>query len=89
MLGSHRELEFVRVPPQHRQGEEPSARHRVGPWYPVTPVDLVPTLAGGDKGELMPQLDAFSNAVVDIENVVSVPPPGVAAGTNLPQLHTF
>jgi hypothetical protein len=30
-------------------GEEPSARHRVGPWSPVTPVDLVPTLAGGDS----------------------------------------
>src|SRR5262249_14418983 len=25
-----------------------SRRHRVGPWIPVTPVDLVPTLAGGD-----------------------------------------
>jgi len=29
-------------------GEEPSARHRVGPWYPVIPVELVPSLAGGD-----------------------------------------
>jgi hypothetical protein len=29
-------------------GEEPPARHRVGPWIPVTPVDLVPSLAGGD-----------------------------------------
>src|ERR1700759_3810223 len=48
VLGSHRELELMRVPPRHRQGEEPSARHRVGPWIPVTPVDLVPALAGGD-----------------------------------------
>jgi hypothetical protein len=39
----------MRVPPRHRQGEEPSARHRVGPWIPVTPVDLVPMLAGGDS----------------------------------------
>lgn len=33
-------------------GEEPSARHRVGPWIPVTPVDLVPSLAGGDTMSL-------------------------------------
>ncbi len=39
--------------------------------------------------DLSAQLDAFSSSVVDIENVVSVPPPGVAAGTGLPPLHTF
>jgi hypothetical protein len=40
--------------------------------------------------ELASQLDTFSNAVVDIENVVSVLPPGVSPGTGpLPQLHTF
>jgi hypothetical protein len=39
--------------------------------------------------DLSAQLDAFSNSVVDIENVVSVPPPGVAAGTGMPTLHTF
>jgi len=44
----------MRVPPRHRQGEEPSARHRVGPWIPVTPVDLVPALAGSDMSSLMP-----------------------------------
>lgn len=41
-------------------------------------------------GELAPILDAFGNATVDIENVISVPPPGGApAGAPLPQLHTF
>jgi hypothetical protein len=40
--------------------------------------------------ELASQLDTFSNAVVDIENVVSVLPPGVSPGTGqLPRLHTF
>jgi hypothetical protein len=29
-------------------GEEPLPLHRVGPWYPVVPVELVPTLTGGD-----------------------------------------
>jgi hypothetical protein len=38
----------VHAPPRHDYGEEPSALHRVGPWIPVTPVVLVPTLAGGD-----------------------------------------
>jgi hypothetical protein len=33
----------------HEQGEEPFARQRVGPWSPVIPVKLVPTLAGGDN----------------------------------------
>ena len=40
------------APPRHGGGEEPFALHRVGPWIPVTPVVLVPTLAGGDKIEL-------------------------------------
>ena len=31
------------------QGEEPSSSHRVGPWSPVIPVELVPTHAGGDS----------------------------------------
>jgi hypothetical protein len=48
LLSSHRELELERVPPRHRRGEEPSACHWVGPWLPVTPVDLVPALGGGD-----------------------------------------
>ncbi len=40
--------------------------------------------------ELAPQLDAFSNAVVEIENVISVPPPLTAPQTApLPDLHTF
>jgi hypothetical protein len=40
--------------------------------------------------ELAPQLDAFSNVLVDIENVISVPPPGGPPATApLPQLHTF
>ena len=30
------------------QGEEPSPRHRVGPWSPVIPVQVVPALVGGD-----------------------------------------
>jgi hypothetical protein len=30
-----------------------SRRHQVGPWIPVTPVDLVPTLAGGDTPRLV------------------------------------
>ena len=29
-------------------GEELSPRHRVVPWYPVMPVKLVPSNAGGD-----------------------------------------
>ena len=29
--------------------EEPSALHRVGPWSPVTPVEVVPALTGGDR----------------------------------------
>lgn len=40
-------------------------------------------------GELASALDTFSNRMVDIENVVSVPPPGVTAGTVMPTLHTF
>lgn len=41
-------------------------------------------------GELAPQLDAFSNALVDIENVISIPPPLTApSSAPLPQLHTF
>ncbi len=41
-------------------------------------------------GELSPQLDAFSNAAVDIENVISIPPPATGANNPpLPQLHTF
>lgn len=40
--------------------------------------------------EIATQLDGFSNAVVDIENVISVPPPGTPTSTTpLPQLHTF
>lgn len=35
-------------------GKEPSARHRVGPWYPVTPVELVPSLSGGDIDAQVP-----------------------------------
>jgi hypothetical protein len=30
-------------------GEEPSARHRVGPWSPVMPAILVPSFVGGDR----------------------------------------
>jgi hypothetical protein len=43
------EGESVHASRCHGQGEEPSARHRVGPWSPVIPVDLVPGNAGGDK----------------------------------------
>ncbi|MGH8490980.1 MAG: hypothetical protein ACREXS_19470 [Gammaproteobacteria bacterium] len=40
--------------------------------------------------ELAPHLDDFSNALVDIENVISIPPPmGSPSNTPLPQLHTF
>jgi hypothetical protein len=40
--------------------------------------------------ELAPRLDAFSNALVDIENVISIPPAmGPPSTTPLPQLHTF
>ena len=46
---SRRDAEFVLAPPRHGCGEEPLALHRVGPWIPVTPVVLVPTLAGGDR----------------------------------------
>jgi hypothetical protein len=38
----------VSASPRRGQGEEPSASHRVGPWVPVIPVELVPVLAGGD-----------------------------------------
>src|SRR5215468_4759568 len=40
--------EPVHAPSRHGQGEEPSPRHRAGPWYPVIPVEMVPTIAGGD-----------------------------------------
>jgi hypothetical protein len=33
---------------QVTRGEELSVVHRVGPWLPVIPVDLVPAMAGGD-----------------------------------------
>ena len=40
--------------------------------------------------ELAPALDAFGNAMVEIENVISVPAPMAGAGgAPLPQLHTF
>jgi hypothetical protein len=40
--------------------------------------------------DLAPQLDDFSNALVDIENVISIPPAmGPSGSTPLPQLHTF
>lgn len=41
-------------------------------------------------GELSPQLDTFSNTVVDIENIISVATPGGPPSTTpLPQLYTF
>jgi hypothetical protein len=41
-------------------------------------------------GDIKDKLDAFSETAVDIEAVVSVPPPGAPApGTGLPALHTF
>jgi len=42
------EGESVHASRCHGQGGEPPARHRVGPWFPVFPVDLVPGNAGGD-----------------------------------------
>jgi Tc toxin complex TcA C-terminal TcB-binding domain/Neuraminidase-like domain len=40
--------------------------------------------------ELAPRLDAFGNAMVEIENVISIPPPGAPPpSAPLPQLHTF
>jgi hypothetical protein len=42
------EGESVHASRCHGQGEEPPARHRVGPWFPVIPVDLVPGNTGGD-----------------------------------------
>src|ERR1017187_10041316 len=32
------------------KGEEPSPRHRVGPWVPVTPLITGPSEPGGDRG---------------------------------------
>lgn len=50
---------------------------------------LEPSVAQTYK-ELAPQLDAFGNAAVEIENVISIPPPGgPPASAPLPQLHTF
>ncbi len=40
---------FALVARPRDQGEEPSSRHRVGPWSPVIPVELVPALVGGDR----------------------------------------
>jgi len=52
----------VLAPPRHGYGEEPPAFHRVGPWIPVTPVVLVPTLAGGDNGSSFALKNELSKA---------------------------
>ncbi len=43
---------LVLVARRREQGEEPPARHRVGPWSPVIPVELVPANVGGDTRRL-------------------------------------
>jgi hypothetical protein len=45
---SHYEAALAHAPASRRRGEELCALHQVGSWVPVTPVDLAPTLAGGD-----------------------------------------
>jgi hypothetical protein len=50
------------VPPWHRRGEAPSTLHRVGPWVPATPVDLVPALAGADTFGELPSVTAGHDA---------------------------
>jgi hypothetical protein len=38
----------VHRPRVHDADEEPSSRHRVGPWFPAIPVELAPMFPGGD-----------------------------------------
>jgi hypothetical protein len=42
-----------------RHGGVPSPRHRVGPWVPVMPLKVGPSLAGGDTGTFDPFWDSY------------------------------
>lgn len=46
------------------------ARHCVGPWIPVMPVDLIPALAGSDRSANVDYQDAHANGNAEIARLV-------------------